>query len=54
MSALICCSTKVLFISRLVKGARLNHSMDNSSCESISSYERRWLQIEGKDSSVQM
>lgn len=53
MSVLMCCPTKVLFISRLLKGATLSHSMENFSCESISSYERRWLHIEGKDSSAQ-
>lgn len=53
MSVLMCCPTKVLFICSLVKGARLNNSKKNSSWENISSYERRQLQIEGKDSSVQ-
>lgn len=48
----MCCAKKVLFTSRLVKGARLNNSMKNSSCDSIPCYERRWLEIEGKDSSV--
>jgi len=54
MSVLMCCPKKLLFTSRLVKGARLNNSLENSFCESIPCYQRRWLETEGKDSSVQI
>lgn len=50
----MCCPNKWLFTSRLVKGARLNSSIENSSCVNIPWYQRRWLETEGKDSLVQM
>lgn len=46
------CPKKLLFKARLVKCARLNNSVGNSPCERIPCYQRRWLEIEGKDSSV--